>query len=74
MTPPTPNEIRAARNAAGYTQTEAAALIDCTRDTWAKWEGGKREMHPAFFRLFRLLTGQEALEVLQTSASQRTKD
>lgn len=57
---PTPAEIIAARRAADHTQTEAADLIHCARGTWAKWERGEREMHPAFWRLYRILTGQDA--------------
>lgn len=56
---PTPDEIRAAREAAGLTQTAAAALIWSSQRGWQKWESGEREMHPAMLRLFRLLTGQE---------------
>lgn len=50
---PTPEAIRAARKAAGLTQTQAAALIYCTLRGWQDWEAGKRAMHPAFFELFR---------------------
>lgn len=54
MTPPspTPAAIRAARAAAGLTQTQAAALIYCTLRGWQDWEGGKRAMHPVFFEFF----------------------
>lgn len=48
----TPEAIKAARAAAGLTQTQAAALIYCTLRGWQDWEGGKRAMHPAFFELF----------------------
>jgi len=58
---PSPDEIRAAREAAGLTQTAAAALIWSAQRSWQKWESGEREMHPAMLRLFRLLTGQERL-------------
>ena len=51
---PTPDAIRAARSAAGLTQTQAAALIYCTLRGWQDWEAGKRAMHPAFFELFLL--------------------
>ena len=56
MTPtsPTPDAIRAARAAAGLTQTQAAALIYCTLRGWQDWEAGKRAIHPAFFELFLL--------------------
>jgi putative transcriptional regulator len=48
---PSPDEIRAARAAAGLTQTQAAAVIYCTLRAW---QAGKRAMHPAFFELYRL--------------------
>jgi putative transcriptional regulator len=51
---PSPDEIRAARAAAGLTHTEAAAVIYCTLRAWQDWEAGKRAMHPAFFELYRL--------------------
>ena len=49
---PAPEAIKAARAAAGLTQTQAAALIYCTLRGWQDWEGGKRAMHPACFELF----------------------
>lgn len=51
---PTPAEIRAAREAAGLTQTAAAALIYCSLRGWQQWEAGERSMHPAFWELWRL--------------------
>lgn len=51
---PTPAEIRAARELAGLTQTEAASLIYCSMRGWQEWEGGTRRMHPAFWELFKL--------------------
>lgn len=64
MTPnnPTPEAIRAARRAAGLTQTQAAALIYCTLRGWQDWEGGKRAMHPAFFELFSLKAKKKELK------------
>ena len=50
---PSPEEIRAAREAAGLTQTDAAALIYCSLRGWQDWEAGERKMHPAFWELFR---------------------
>ena len=50
---PTPEEVRAAREAAGLSQTQAARLIYCTLRGWQEWEAGNRRMHPAFFELFR---------------------
>ncbi len=57
---PTPAEIRAARDAAGLTQTEAADLVHSTCRSWQQWEAdpsdaaNHRRMHPAFFELFTL--------------------
>lgn len=53
---PIPAEVRAARKAAGLSQTAAAALIHCTLRGWQEWEYGNRRMHPAFWELFRLKT------------------
>ncbi|MEA3097388.1 helix-turn-helix domain-containing protein [Caballeronia mineralivorans] len=50
--PPVPEDIRAARQAAGLTQTAAGALLHTTCRTWQKWEAGDRQMHPAMWELF----------------------
>lgn len=62
---PTPDEIRAAREAVGYTQTQAAQLIYSTLRSWQEWEvtptdgsTAGRRMHPGLFELFLLKTGQ----------------
>lgn len=54
---PTPEEVRAAREEAGLSQTAAAAIIHCTLRGWQEWEAGNRRMHPAFWELFRLKIG-----------------
>ena len=54
MTKLPPSEIREARQAAGLSQTAAAALIHCSRSSWAEWEGGVSKMHPAFWELFQI--------------------
>lgn len=49
MTPgeiPTPDQVRAAREAAGQLQREAADLIWVTEITWRQWESGARKMSP----------------------------
>lgn len=56
---PKPAEIRAARDAAGLTQTQAAKLVYSTLSAWQRWENPEespdhRAMHPAFWALFRL--------------------
>ena len=50
---PTPDEIRAARDAAGLTQHQAADLIHGTERAWQEWEAGNRRMHPGLWELFR---------------------
>lgn len=55
---PSPREIRAARDRAGLTQTEAGALVHTTCRTWQQWEAepgtkNHRAMHPAFWELFQ---------------------
>lgn len=51
---PSPEEIRAARDALGLTLKEAAALIYCSLRAWQDWESGERRMHPASWDLFRI--------------------
>lgn len=53
---PKPTEVRAARAAAGLSQTAAAALIYCTRRGWQEWEAGNRRMHPGLWELFKIKT------------------
>lgn len=48
--------IRAARAAAGLTQSQAAARVDCSLRAWQSWEGGERRIHPAVWRLFLSLS------------------
>lgn len=64
---PTPEQVRAARNAAGLTQTEAAQLVGPAGEkgyrTWQRFEfppGNKdhRAIHPGLWELFLLLTDQ----------------
>ena len=50
---PQPADIRAARKAAGMTQTEAGAMVYVGLTCWARWEAGERQMHPAFWELWR---------------------
>lgn len=49
---PKPDQIRAKREAAGLTQTQAGALVFVTLRGWQAWEAGERPMHPAFWELF----------------------
>jgi DNA-binding transcriptional regulator YiaG len=52
---PDPEEIRAARQTSGLTQAQAAELIYSSAQAWKQWETGRNRMHPAFWRLFKLL-------------------
>ena len=54
MSSPAPEEIRAARDAAGLSQTAAAELVHSKLRTWQQWEAGDRKMHPGLWELFRL--------------------
>lgn len=54
MSSPAPEEIRAARTAAGLSQSAAAELVHSKLRTWQQWEAGDRKMHPALWELFRL--------------------
>ncbi len=53
MKRPTPDEIKAARTAAGLTQHQAAEKIfsDSYR-SWQDYERGQRRMHPAIWWCF----------------------
>ncbi len=51
---PNPTEVRAAREAAGLSQTAAAELVHSKLRTWQQWEAGDRHMHPGLWELFRL--------------------
>lgn len=57
---PRPEQIKAARKAAGLTQTTAAGLIHSTLRTWQDWEAGKAPMHPGLWELFRIKTAAAA--------------
>jgi len=54
--PPTPEEIRKARQKAGLTQTEAAEKVWMSLRAWQDWEAGKRTMLPAVFWAFQQRT------------------
>ena len=56
MKPPTPREIREAREQVGLTQTEAAQRIWMSLRAWQDWEAGKRTMLPIVFWAFQQKT------------------
>jgi DNA-binding transcriptional regulator YiaG len=51
---PSPDLIRAAREAAGLTQTAAGALVYSSLGAWQQWEAGLRRMHPGLWELFHI--------------------
>ena len=57
---PTPAEVRAAREAAGLTQAQAAVLVHASLRNWQQWEqtegANVRRMHPGLWALFRIKT------------------
>ena len=57
MSNPSPSEIRQDREAAGLSQSAAAALISSTLRTWQDWEAGKARMHPGLWELFNIKIG-----------------
>ncbi len=59
--------VRAAREAAGLSAREAAALVGVTTLTWQRWEGQSSratEIPYAHWNLFLLLTGKHPVFTL----------
>jgi DNA-binding transcriptional regulator YiaG len=63
---PNPDQIKAAREKSGLTQTDAAALIGYTKRAWQDWEAGKRGMRRLLFDLFVERSAQRA-EIHETT-------
>jgi putative transcriptional regulator len=53
---PSPETIRAQREALGLSQAAAAAIIYSAERSWQDWESGARRMHPAFWELWMMKT------------------
>lgn len=49
---PSPELIKAKRQAARLSQTEAASLVYSTLSAWQRWEQDERKMHPGLWELF----------------------
>ncbi len=62
MNNPTPDQIRAARLAAGLTQPKAGELILASKRSWENWEQGRVKMSPGLFDYFLVKTGQKTLD------------
>ena len=56
---PTPDQIRAARLAAGLSQSEAAVIIKSSKRSWENWEQDRVKMHPGLFDYFLIKSGQK---------------
>lgn len=68
---PTPDAIRKARLAVGFTQTEAAHTVRASMRGWQQWEAGDRAMPPGLFELFMLKTGQWPLDGIAEKSTVR---
>ena len=58
MPSPTPQEILAARKAAGLTQTQAAGIVGVKLRAWQYWEAGGRTMPTSAWELFLIKAGK----------------
>lgn len=58
MNAPTPSEITATRQAAGWTQAKSAHMVHVAIGTWKQYESGIRTPHVALWELYLLKTGQ----------------
>jgi DNA-binding transcriptional regulator YiaG len=66
---PTPDQIVAARHAAGHTQAEAGRTVYSALRTWQDWEAGKRKMPKSAFVLYMILTGQTTVKAAREKFS-----
>lgn len=57
MSSPTPADVRAARESAGLSQSQAAALALVSTRAWIKWESGENAVSLPAWTLFRLRAG-----------------
>ena len=69
ISPPTPDEVRAAREALGLTPTEAAAEAGVIYPTWWKWETGATQMPYATHKMFLLLKKIDDLQKIITKTN-----
>ena len=59
---PTPEQVKQARENAGLTQSQAAAVIYKKLLAWQRYESGDREMDAAYWELFLIKTVQTDTE------------
>ena len=58
MNKPTPQDVLAARKAAGLTQEQAAQMLWSHNRAWRMYESGNRALSAPLWELFLLKTGQ----------------
>lgn len=66
LTPPTTDQISAAREQSGLTQQKAADLVHVDIRTWRRWEDGERAVNLAAWELFLLRSHQHPSADLKT--------
>lgn len=69
MQNPTPEQVKAARTAAGHSQTQAAETIYKGLRTWQQWEKGERAMDAALYEFYLIKTDQKYLNTEKTAIS-----
>ena len=50
----TPDKIKAARERAGLSTTDAARLVHVSERNWRRWESGDRQMPAGAWELFNI--------------------
>jgi putative transcriptional regulator len=65
MKPPSASQISAAREQAGLSQQQAAALVHVDIRSWRRWELAERAVNLAAWELFLLRAGQHPADALQ---------
>lgn len=63
---PTPKQVRKAREKAGLSRADAAALVYRSVRVWEKYETGERNMDPAVWELWQMK--------VNTSSGDRSKE
>lgn len=58
---PTPERLKSARKALGYTQKEAAELVHVSLRAWQLWEAGDRRVPPGIWELYVIKAGLHPL-------------
>lgn len=58
---PTPEQLKSARMALGFTQKEAAELVHVTLRAWQLWEAGERKMPAGIWELCVIKAGLHPL-------------